>query len=209
MDKKKLIILLSSLFALLLLVLGIFLFANNNNTTNDTKSKENPKTAQIKNGTSYNSSDAEGDYEKMLKEATEQEKLERLEKEKQKEQAKEKETSNENTPTDSSKEKEVATTSNSTKIIKENGQEFILDSHGGKRPLGSAGSGTPLKSEKADVDQYKDIEPIYEKYSQESPKSTQNKKTKETSILKKYFKSSNHQVVNSPVDVKGDRKSVV
>ena len=110
----------------------------------------------------------------MRKEAAEQEKLVKLEKEKEKEQSKQKDTSNENTSKNSSKEKEVATSSNSTKIIKENGQEFIVDSHGGKMSVGSAG--IPLKSKKTTVDPYKDIEPMYKKYEEEPDPKVMNRR---------------------------------
>lgn len=156
MDKKKVIILLSSLF--LFLLIGIFIIigitnSNNHNDSNKNRENNHANTSQIKGGTSYKHTDVSGDYEKMLEEAKEQEKLAKLEKEKKDKEKKDKENKLSDTAIDNN---------SNTKTVKENGKTYIVDSTGGMIPKGSAGT-NPVKSTKSNINLNKDITPMYKK----------------------------------------------
>lgn len=80
MNKKKLLFIFSSLSIILLFVILLIYYYNTTYNNNNSKYKKDINTSQIQGGTSYNHADTDGDYEKMLKEAEEQEKLAKLQK---------------------------------------------------------------------------------------------------------------------------------
>lgn len=192
MNKKRVAIVISTLFILIALLIfgitGIFNAVNHN--SDKTKNRANINTSQVRGGTNYNHKDTDSEYDKMLaKEAKEaqdaQDERVKEAKEKKEKKAKEK------------KEKY------NYDEIEENGKKYIADDVGGKIPKGAVGT-KPIHSKRSTKDLNKNIKPIYSKYAKDSPKTTQNKITKETKILHKYIKSKNILIVNSPTDLKDD-----
>lgn len=196
MDKKKVLILISSLFLLVLII--AFSIIGISNTTNNTRTKNDNNhinTSQIQGGTNYNHNDTQSEYDKMVKEAKEQEKLAKIQQEKKTKEEKE-------------GKKEQEENNETTRKIKENGITYITNDSGIKIPEGVAGT-APVKTKRLpDSEAFKNEKPFYDKYIREVPESTLKRKTQETKILHKYLRGNDLIITSIDVSTKGNRAAI-